>query len=508
MFLSCMSRLEKINNIAAKRGFFYPTAEIYGSRAGFWTYGHLGKLIKNKWENLWRCYFLGLNDNYFEIEGSYILPKKVFESSGHLKNFNDLLVKCDKCRHQLRADHFVEEKLKINVDGLSQKALDKLIKDNKLTCPKCNSNLGDVELFNMMFDVKVGVFGDDVSYLLPETAQNPFLSFKRQYMALREKLPMGLAMIGKAFRNEISPRQGFFRLREFTQAELQIFFDLSNINEAEDWNKVKKYKLRLNLIKNKKNIAEISCEDANKKLNLPKFYVYHLAKMQEFYLKNLNIPKDKFRFREIGENERAHYNKIHFDAEIDLESLGGFKEVAGCHFRSDYDLSNHQKGSNEKLEVTINENGKAKKLIPNVLELSFGVDRNIWALLDVFFKEEKERTLFNFPNNLLPVEVAVFPLVNKDKLPEKAKKVYHDLNKEFLSFYDSSGSIGKMYRRMDEIGTKYMITIDHESLKKKDMTIRDRNTMKQIRVKEKDVNIILRKLLDNEIKFEKAGKII
>src|SRR3989338_908699 len=127
-----MNKLEKIIDIATKRGFFYPSAEYYGSRAGFWTYGHLGKLIKNKWENLWRCYFLGLNDNYFEIEGSYILPKKVFESSGHLKNFNDLLVKCDKCRHQLRADHFVEEKLKINVDGLSQKALDKLIKDNKL----------------------------------------------------------------------------------------------------------------------------------------------------------------------------------------------------------------------------------------------------------------------------------------------------------------------------------------------------------------------------------------
>src|SRR3989344_502242 len=197
-----MNKLEKIIDIATKRGFFYPSAEYYGAKAGFWTYGHLGKLIKNKWENLWRCYFLSLNDNYFEIEGSYILPKEVFVSSGHLKNFNDQLTSCKKCNLRFSVDLLIED--------------DKIIKDNKLKFPRCGGSLDDVKWFNMMFEVKLGSTGEEIAYLSPETAQNPFLSFKRQFLALRERLPMGLAMIGKAFRNEISPRQGFFRLREFT----------------------------------------------------------------------------------------------------------------------------------------------------------------------------------------------------------------------------------------------------------------------------------------------------
>ena len=500
------SKTDKILDIATKRGFFFPTAEIYGGISGFWTYGHLGTIMKRKFENLWRDYFLKLNDNFFEIEGSYILPQKVFENSGHLKNFNDPLTECKKCHFRFRADHLIEDELKINVEGLSLEAMDKLIKDNKLKCPKCSfPDLEKTKWFNMMFDVKVGVTGNEIAYLSPETAQNPYLSFKREFHALRETMPFGLAMVGKAFRNEISPRQAFFRLREFTQAELQIFFDPSKINECENWNDIKNYKLSLLLSKDKKKnkITELSCEDINKKLKLPKFYIYYLAKTQQFYLEKLKIPKDKIRLRELSEEERAFYNKIHFDVELKLETLDGYKEVAGVHYRSDHDLSQHQNGSNEKMEIFYDE----KRFIPHVLELSFGVDRNIWSLLDIFFKEEKERTLFAFPSCLAPTEVAVFPLVNKDNLPEKASEVYNLIKNDFKAFLDSKGSIGKMYRRMDEIGCIIMLTIDHQTLKDNTITIRDLASMKQIRVNINNLKPIIKELLSGE-QLNKFGKYI
>ncbi len=497
-----MTKADLITNIAIKRGFFFPTAEIYNAKAGFWTYGHLGTLIKRKFENLWRLYFLGLNDNYFEIEGSNILPKKVFEGSGHLENFNDPLTECKKCHFRFRADELIEDELKMNTSGMKEKDMDELIKKNKLKCPKCSGELTEVKWFNMMFDVRIGAIGDEVAYLSPETAQNAFMSFKREYLALREKLPMGLAIIGKAFRNEISPRQGFFRLREFTQAELQIFFDPNKIDKADDWDEIKDYNIRM-ILSDSKKIEEYKADDANKKLKLPKFYVFHMAKIQQFYLEVLGIPKDKIRFRELGENERAFYNKIHFDIEIEMETLNGFKEVAGLHYRADHDLQGHGKVSKEKFEVSSDN----KKIIPHVLELSFGVDRNIWMLLDIFFMEQKERTLFNFNAKISPFEVAVFPLVNKDKLPEKAREVYKTLKDNYNVLYDASGSIGRMYRRVDEIGVNAMITIDHKTLEDNTVTLRNRNDMKQIRVNMDDLNETLVRFFEGE-SLENLGKVI
>ena len=429
---------DDILNIATKRGFFFPSGEIYGAKAGFWTYGHLGTIIKHKFENLWRNYFLKLDDNYFEIDDVNILSEDVFKNSGHLKHFSDPL------------------------------------EDEK----------GNVNQFNMMLEVKVGVTGDERMYLRPETAQSPYISFKREFMALREKLPMGLAIIGKAFRNEINPRQGFFRLREFTQAELQIFFkeDEFDVN----FDEVKDYKLRV-------MDKDVKCSS----LKIPKFYIYHLVKIQQFYLDVLKISKEKFRFRELDKDERAFYNKIHYDIELNMDSLGGFKEVGGLHYRTDYDTKNH------KVLINYNE----KNIYPHVLELSFGVDRNIWALMDIFYRKEKERELFLFNRNIAPVEVAVFPLVNKDKIPEKAEEVYELIKKDFNVFYDSKGSIGKMYRRMDEIGCIAMITVDHDSLKDNDVTLRDRDSMKQIRVKVSDLKEKLSKFLDG-VELNKLGKLI
>ena len=491
-------RIDLLTGIAQKRGFFWPTAEIYGGQAGFYTYGHLGKLLKLKFENLWRRYFLSLNDNFFEIESNAILPEPVFRASGHVENFNDPLTECKACHFRFRADQFLEDK-RIAAEGMTETQMTTEIAKNKFKCPRCGGQLSEVRWFNMMFPVKVG-FTDNVnSYLSPETAQAAYLVFKSEFEATRKKLPLGIAIIGKAYRNEISPRQMFFRLREFTQAELQIFFDSAEIDNIEEssWSEIKKYKLLLYPVSERKkgNVIEMTTEETNKKLKLPKFYVYHMAKVQQFYLDILKVPKERFRLRELSEEERAFYNKFHWDVELKIDSLGDFKEFGGIHYRTDHDLAGHQKISKQNLEIFWNN----KKLIPHVLELSFGVDRNIWAILDLFYRTEKvkeeERNIFGFPAIIAPIQVAIFPLVNKDGLPEIAKKIYVDLKENFSASYDESGSIGRMYRRQDEIGTPFCITVDYDTKKDKAVTLRERDSMKQKRIKISELKEELRKLI-------------
>ncbi|MEK6852975.1 MAG: glycine--tRNA ligase, partial [Nanoarchaeota archaeon] len=350
---SPQDKLKEITQVAERRGFFFPTAEIYGGKAGFYTYGHLGKAIKNKFEALWRKHFL--EENCYEIEGNTILPEDVFKASGHLKSFTDPLTECKACHFRFRADQLIEDSLKIKAEGLSIEDLNKIIKENKLKCPKCGSqNLTEVEWFNMMFPLTLGAAGSkEIAYLSPETAQNPYLAFEREFEATRKKLPLGIAMIGKAYRNEISPRQLFFRLREFTQAELQVFFDPDDINKHEKWNLIKSYKLRLMPVSERKSkkVKELRCEDANKKLKLPKMYLYYMQKMHTFFLEVLQIPREKFYFYELSEEERAFYNKFHWDVYLELETLGGFKEVTGLHYRTDHDLGGHAKQSKKSLEV-------------------------------------------------------------------------------------------------------------------------------------------------------------
>jgi glycyl-tRNA synthetase len=471
------TKLDKITSVALRRGFFWPTAEIYGGKTGFYSYGHLGKAMKNKFEQLWRSYFL--KENCYEIEASTILPERVFKASGHLEHFNDPLVECKTCHFRFRADQLLEDN-KIKAEGLTIEEMTDIITKEKLRCPKCDSwHLSSVQWYNMMFPIQIGAVGSkDTAYLVPETAQAAYLGFKREFEATRKKLPLGIAIIGKAFRNEISPRQLFFRLREFSQAELQIFFDPADINKAHDWKEFTNYKLIL-LPQKQNKVKEVSCEEVNKKLKLPKLYIKNMALVQQFYLNHLKIPKAMFRLREISEEERAHYNKLQWDVEIKLETLGGFKEVSGIHYRTDYDLSRHEKESKENLCVFYNN----KKFIPHVIELSFGIDRNLWALLDVFFKEEKERTIFNFPLTVSPYDLAIFPLVSREKMPELAKKVYNILKADFACFYDETDSIGRRYRRQDEIGTPFCLTIDSKSLKDKTVTVRARDSMKQDRVK-------------------------
>jgi len=495
--LSREEKTDKIFSIANTRGFFFNTASIYGGKAGFYTYGHLGKLLKSNWENLWRNHYLNLDDNFYEIQGNSILPESVFVASGHMDNFNDPMVECKKCHSRFRADNLLEDEGLGDAEVLSVEEMNKEIKQRDLKCKKCKGNLADVMQFNMMFPVNVGIGQNSKAYLSPETAQGAYLTFKDEFFATRGKLPLGLAIIDKAYRNEISPRQGFFRLREFSQAELQIFFDPDKINEHEKWGEVKSKKLIVKFA-NEKERKKFSCEELNNKFKIPKFYVYHACKVQEFYLEILGIPEDKFRFRELSEKERAFYNKIHFDVEIILDTVGGFKEVAGVHYRTDHDLAGHQKVSGKNLEVNVD----GKKFIPHVLELSFGVDRNIFAPLDVFFDIGKEGSMFKFPAKLAPIKAAVFPIVKKPEFEKIAEDIVEDLKKEWNVVYDKSGSIGRRYARNDEVGTPYCITIDGDSLKNKDVTIRNRDTTQQIRIKISELKDVLRKLINKEIGFE------
>jgi glycyl-tRNA synthetase len=371
----------------------------------------------------------------------------------------------------------MEEFLHESFEGMTPAQLNKIIKEKGVRCPKCKGELGEISIFNMMFKLAVGPTGEMAGYLRPETAQGAYVSFAQSFEVCRKKLPLGLAIVGRAFRNEISPRQLTSRMREFDQAELQIFFDPSTVNEHEDWDSVKKKKILL--LPCKKKLVEMTCEEANKDLKIPKFYAYYMSKVQDFFLGVLKIPKEKFRFRELSEEERAFYNKIHWDIEADISSLGGFKEVGGVHYRTDHDLVGHEKLSKQKQEVFYD----SRRFIPHVLELSFGVDRLVLAVIDINYNKKDDRIFISLPPSLSPFTAAIFPLVNKDRLPEKAMEIYCKLRTIFDCFYDDTGSIGKRYYRQDEVGTAFCITVDHQTLEDGTVTVRDRDSTKQERIK-------------------------
>jgi len=498
---------DRILDIAKRRGFFWQSSQIYGGIAGFYDYAHLGTSLKRKWENVWRNYFLSLDDNFYEISPSVIMPKDVFVASGHLESFVDPVVKCSKCKNVERADHLLETELKQNFEGISKEDMAELIKKHNIRCPKCRGELKEIGELNMMFPLNVGTSDFTTAYLTGETAQGAYVNFKLEFEALRKRLPMGLAVVGKAFRNEIAPRNILIRMREFSQAELQIFFDPDNINQHPDFSGVAGYKLRVFPVRNRKSkrIDELQCRDAVKRLKLPKFYVYHMARVQQFYLELLKLPKAKFRFKELSDDEKAFYNKHHWDVELDLPSVGGFREVAGVHYRTDHDLKGHQEVSKQKMEVSID----GKGVLPHVLELSFGVDRNVYALLELAYEQEKGgRDVLRFPRIVSPFDTAIFPLVNKDGLPEKARELKSNLiNSGFLVFYDSSGSIGRRYRRVDEIGVAAALTVDHQTLKDDTVTLRDRDSMKQVRLAAGDVPDALKRFLHGE-RLDGLGRLV
>ncbi|MFO8109825.1 MAG: glycine--tRNA ligase [Thermoplasmata archaeon] len=485
-----MAEKDDLESLCKRRGFVWPSSDIYGGEAGFYDYGHLGARLKDNWERAWKDYFLGLGDNYHMIYTPNILPYRVLESSGHVDHFSDVLIRCTKCGNSHRGDHLLEDITGESAEWMDKEEIESFIRDENVTCPDCGGELDEPMDFNMMFGLNIGPTGERKGFLRPETAQGTYMNFHREHIALRRKLPFGLATIGSAFRNEISPRQGVYRLREFQQAELQIFFipdskDFDHRYDAlggrkipllrADWNKAR-------------NIPLKELED------LPKFYKYHMAKMFEFYKDKMEL---NVRLRELSEEERAFYNRIHFDVEAKIDSIGGWKEVAGLHYRGDYDLAQHQQASGQRMSVSID----GEKKIPHVMELSFGVDRNVWSLLDQGYKTG-DRDWISFPRYIAPYQVAVFPLVRKDGLLERSREIYEFLNSDFYAFWDKSGSIGKRYARQDEIGTPFCITVDYDTPEDDTVTLREISSTDQIRLKVSNLKTELKSYINKEKKFE------
>lgn len=503
---------EKVVEVCKRRGVIFPTAEIYGSLAGFWDYGPIGTLIKRKIENYWRELFVRDEGNVVEMDGCVILPESVFEASGHLKGFVDPIAQCNKCKTIHRADHLIEEKTNKFVEGKAPKELDEIIKNENIKCPSCGGELGHVRLFNLMLKTEISPIGGQPAYLRPETAQNIFTAFRRLFLSSRAKLPFGVAQVGRSFRNEISPRRFIVRLREFNQFEIEMFINPDDADNCPNFDAVAKTKINFfsrDAQKKKGKPLSITASQALEKKLIPnKYLAYFMAREMQFY-QNLGIPASALRHRHMLPEETPHYSKANFDMEIRFDF--GWKETVGNAYRGDYDLKQHMKHSKTDLSVAIGESGK--KVVPDVVEPSFGLERSFAGVLLHCFCDGKEKggrgwDWFAFPAKIAPYTIAIFPLLSKDRLPEKAKEVHTMLKKLYDVFYDESGSIGKRYARADEIGIPYCATIDHQSLKDSTVTLRDRDTMKQIRVPIKELCATIWNLADKKIKFEKAGKLI
>lgn len=489
------------------KGFIWgPDPEIYGGFSGFYTYGPLGKLLKNKIENNVKKVFQ--SHGLWELESPIILPDIVWKASGHLETFSDRTIKCKKCKTIHNANKILEEDFNVSADSFSDKEVLDFIKENKITCPNCKGQLEDkIKKQSLMIKTLVG--GKESS-LRPETATSTYLPFKRYYEFFRKKTPLGVFQIGKAFRNEISPRQNVIRSREFTQAEGQIFIDPKEKNNWPKYELIKKEKLPLWTSEQQKKSQypkNITIDSAmRKKYMKTKAYAWCIW-LAYHQFTSMGVSPENIRLRQHHKDEKAFYADDAWDLEVKLRSYGWI-ECCGIHDRTDYDLTQHSQYSKSDLQA-IRDNGS--KFIPHVLEIAFGIDRPVFALLDTFYeKKEKEhgKTMFKVPYHMSPVDISIFPLMKKDSLIKLALKIKEELENIFVVDYDESGSIGKRYLRSAESGTPYAITVDYDSIKNKDVTIRDRDNEKQIRVKIQDLKAILSDLLNQNIKFEKAGKLI
>ncbi|MGV8142372.1 MAG: glycine--tRNA ligase [Candidatus Pacearchaeota archaeon] len=473
-----------------------PEPEIYGGLSGFYTYGPLGKLLKNRVENSVRSVFNSVN--FREIEGPTVMPDRVWKASGHLGTFSDRIITCSKCKAVFRPDKLIEEKMDVSADSFSDKEIIDTLKDKKINCPSCKGYFDFSSLARQSLMMKTNVMGTEAS-LRPETATVTYLPYVRMYQYFRKKLPFGVFQIGKAYRNEISPRQHVLRGREFTQAEGQLFIDPKEKNNWEQFEKVKGDKMPLwdyNLQTTEKSPVATSLSDAlKKKLLSSQAYAWclHLAYTQ---FRNFGIPAERIRVRQHHPDERAFYAADAWDIEIKTNNFG-WVEVCGVHDRTDYDLKQHSKESGVVMEAQ-RENGE--KFVPHILEIAFGTDRPTYAIIDLFYQkksEEEGKSLFAVPYKMAPISVSVFPLMKKDELVILAENIRNYLSKQFIVDYDASGSIGKRYLRSMTAGTPFAVTVDFDSLTDNAVTVRDRDSGKQERVKIDDLSGHLHKLINS-----------
>ena len=452
--------LETLASLCKRRGFIYQGSELYGGMAGTWDYGPLGLALKRNVTNLWWETFVENTDNVFGLDSTIIMNQKVWKASGHAETFADPMIEDSVTKKQYRLDHLLSEN-GVNPDNLTIKQMEDAIKTKLIKSPEGNK-LGKVSNFNLMFTTNVGpaVSSESTTYLRPETAQGTFLNYKNIVDSFYPDLPFGIAQIGRNFRNEISPRDYIFRSREFEIMEFEYFTKPDNWKEQ--------FEVLLN-------------------------------KTEDWYFNKLKLSKENVKIKELSEKDRAHYSKRTCDFEYDFSI--GFQEIGGIAYRADFDLINHQKLSGKNMDYIIK--GTTDKLVPHVIEPTFGLDRNILAVLAESYREDEingeKRVYLALPKHLAPVKVAVFPLLkNKPEIVEKARKVYEELKKDlkFVS-WDDSGNIGKRYRKQDEVGTPFCLTIDYDSLKDDSVTVRDRDTTKQQRLSLKDTI----KLIKSEIEI-------
>jgi glycyl-tRNA synthetase len=569
-----------INELARRRGFFWQSYEIYGGVSGFVTYGPLGAKLKQNIEAKLRELFvtkLGI----LEIESSVITPGKVFEASGHVNHFKEPMVECVTCNKRFRADHLLEEYAKqscVETEKMSLEQIQKALEAHGITCPECGCGFKPPQQFLTMFQTTIGPYSNATGYGRPEAAQGIFVEFNRLYAMAREKLPFGVIQIGHALRNEISPRQGLIRLREFTIADLEFFFDPEEPNCCllKD---VENETLRIYLAPERKacseKIVEVTVKEAVAKQIIRSEWQAFFMAMAKKLLIEIGVPAENQRFIEKLPWEKAHYATQCFDQEVYVDRWGWI-EVSGHAYRTDYDLDCHTKASGADLRVfkeypepieqeqlvvkpvkaklgpafkgeakkvadliakasaeevaaSLEKDGyymaenykvlpehvevthektvvRGKRFIPHVVEPSFGSDRLFYVALEYAYNVKDDRVVMSFPRAIAPTQLGVYPLVSKDGIDEKAREVHQQLlNEGFTAELDETGSIGRRYARADEAGVPLGITVDYDTLNDNSVTIRDRDSWRQVRIPIKSLPELLHKYFQGKLNFEDLG---
>jgi glycyl-tRNA synthetase len=537
---------QELLSLCKRRGFLWPAYDIYGGLAGLYDYGPLGAALKKNIEEHWRELYVQ-GEGFYEISCPIVAPEAVFKASGHTDAFSDMYVECTKCGETFRADHLATGFHEAPA-SLDEMQLGRLLKENHVKCPSCGGELTDPKRFNLMFKTSVGAGKGKVAYLRPETAQGMFVNFSQVYRFGREKLPVGAVQIGHAFRNEISPRQGLIRLREFSQMEAELFLH----PDHKSWPRYNDVKGQvLELVPNKGKPRKMTLEDAVKAKTIANEALAYFIWLTYRFVIDVGLDASKLRFRQHLEKEMAHYAADCWDLEADIGY--GWTELVGIADRGSYDVQAHISHSGADLtaferfdepkeveqqvirpnfgalgplfkgeakqvaealsklpvgsvagkdQVTVEVDGKkhsvpsscfevvlkkekvsGRKLVPHVIEPSYGVDRILFSILDHAYTQKDDYVTLKLKGLVAPIKAGVFPLMARDGLDEIAGAIFKELSKAGLAaYYDDSGSIGRRYARMDEIGTPCCITVDYDSKEDGKVTIRDRDTAKQLRI--------------------------
>lgn len=576
-----IDKYELLSDLAKRRGFFWPSFGIYGGISGYLDLGPLGWKLRRRIEDTWLQLFVNRH-GYAAVSTPVITPEKVFKASGHVDHFKDLMVNCLQCKRHFRGDYVITEAMPARTDiaaeAMTAPEIDAFITENVVRCPECGGTLSKAEFYSTMFKTNIGPYGDVTGYGRPEAAQGIFVDFKRVFEASRERLPLGIAQVGTVMRNEISPRQGPIRLREFTIMEMELFFD-PNEASCPYLGQVNGTLLPILLAKEREQkgsqITRVTPQEAvSKGIVLTEWMAYFMALSVEF-VKSLGIPEEMQRFEEKMVGERSHYSSQTFDHQIQLDRWG-WVEIAGHAYRTDFDLTAHIKSSGADLSILkpydkpiskevksivpvdsvlgplLREKSKSvidalkssspddvtkafeksgffevqgfkilpthvrveertereagRRVVPYVVEPSFGAERLVYSALEHAYTRSKDRVVLRLPKNLVPIQIMVFPLMAKDGLPELASEIQTRLSKSgFEVEYDESGTIGRRYARADEVGVPLSVTVDYKSKDDKTVTIRDRDTWKQVRGDWEKLPEAALRFFRGETEFEALG---